>query len=244
MLALKREENDACTSLVMVELPCFVGSKDTAMQLLGGDEYVSRCIQKRSLMLPLRYSAVDPLRQNIMGKREATSGLLVRIKRKRSRSEVASGAEGRVTTEIVGRISTSYHFTQPADYQFLPASIGYVRSDSEKDRSYSSSSSSSSSSCAVGEERVILEAVPRPFSRVQKRNDLPSMFTVDTQKHVVPNRAQRRVNILAKAGDTIPSEPPANMKKPKWRGQNQERTAHRFIALLNELFARRPGWFM
>ena len=93
-------------------------------------------------------------------------------------------------------------------------------------------------------KKNILETVPRPFSRLQKKVLPNNIFSVDDLHKVSIPRGPRRANVLVAKDGTIPTGPPESYKEPKWRGSQQERNANRFQTILKELFVHRPGAFL
>ena len=106
----------------------------------------------------------DPLRRPLRATRRETTGVLVKIRRRKkglapapsssssSSSRAGPAAPGGVSVSVVGRVTHSYHFDQPADYQFL--------SSTSASASASVAGISSSSRPA---RRDLLETVPSSF---------------------------------------------------------------------------------
>ena len=95
-------------STSIVELPCFVEKAQTAFSILGQDN-----VESNATCIQLRFPSSDPLRQYILGCRETACGLLVRVKRMRSKSS----SESYIYSEVIGGVESSFQFSQPADYQ-------------------------------------------------------------------------------------------------------------------------------
>ncbi len=109
----------------VIELPCFVDNDETAFSILGGRDYVRGNIEQVISCTQLRFPMSDPLRQYILGSRESTCGLLIRVKRFRSQ---CSSSRSTLTSEVVGGIRTSFQFMQPADYQVIIFNGLYIHS--------------------------------------------------------------------------------------------------------------------
>ena len=149
-----------------VAMPCFVsGNADRALALLGGKEAVASALEHDKGYLKLQFSA-DPLRQYLVGRREASSGFVLSLVRQRSRKDIEENTPGAMTVKVVGSILDSYQFRSLADFQFLPERVGLCAQDSAS----GSTSSSSSSSGALHMSSRVIEAIPRPFTKLSRQD--------------------------------------------------------------------------
>jgi hypothetical protein len=100
--------------LVRIELPVFVESADRGLELMGGAEVVGELVREPAAHpLQFRFPSANPHRSNLVASSKKTNGILVRLRRSKSSQSVT----------VLGGVSTSFQFTSPADYQFLPASV-------------------------------------------------------------------------------------------------------------------------
>ena len=118
-------------SLTAVDFPVFIGSEETAIQLLGGEKRVSEWIQKEESTVGLFLRPGDPMSHEVKGKRMETNNFLIRVPRPRlpsSSSSSSSSSSEVLIPELVpptfeGVISKTYVFDGMADFSFLPTGI-------------------------------------------------------------------------------------------------------------------------
>ena len=85
---------------------------------MGGEDTVHNIIKDEGKQLYARFPSQNALQSSIVGARTGTGGALVlRLRRKKN-------GTGRTQVDVVGRVDHAYSFHQPAEYQFLPESVG------------------------------------------------------------------------------------------------------------------------
>lgn len=90
-------------SFTVVNMPCFVQSKEAATSMLGGTGVLSDAINnKHSLVSNLATECP------VNGQRRNFAGVVMRIKRKKKTKEVTS-------SDILGNVTSAYDFCQQAD---------------------------------------------------------------------------------------------------------------------------------
>ena len=97
----------------MVELPVIARSLDTATSFFGGVEALRFALQTNAPQLAFRSPSSSSLSGPLLGRKEKTCALLIRVVRNRR--------TGASRVEAVGRVSSLYRYNDPADYQFLPS---------------------------------------------------------------------------------------------------------------------------
>ncbi len=101
--------------LIGVEIPCFVKSTETSMNMLGGRETLQGVFESDAKSMQLRFPSKDQTRANILGHQVAKNGFLLKIRRKK----ISGSEEFQTEVEILGNVDKAYVFGFPADYQFL-----------------------------------------------------------------------------------------------------------------------------
>ena len=121
-------EDSACSfvysdlpEIVMVELPFFASSTDSAYSTLGGEKKMKMMIRDGAKTLSLKFPSLNSLQCSIPGEKVSTGGgLLLRVRRKKASasSSTQQGSQEHATTvQVLGRVDNAYIFNQPADYQ-------------------------------------------------------------------------------------------------------------------------------
>ena len=97
----------------MVELPVIARSLSTATDFFGGAEAIRFAIQTNAPQLAFRPPSRSPLSAPLLGRKEKTCALLIRV--------VRNKRTGATRVEAVGRVTSLFRYSDPADYQFLPS---------------------------------------------------------------------------------------------------------------------------
>ena len=79
-------------TLTAVDFPVFIGSDETAVQLLGGEKRMSDWIQKDESTIGLFLRPGDPLSHEVRGEKTRTNNFLIRIPRPRETSSSSSSS--------------------------------------------------------------------------------------------------------------------------------------------------------
>jgi len=163
-----------------------------------------------------------------------------------SSSSTSSGA----SISIVGRVTHSYHFDRPADFQFLSAPAPESTAEA----------SSSSRSSRWENTAPLLETVPTPFSVTQLPASTDGVRVAplfETGFIAAASAAEElgkapvvRINpqslvVTVQAGQAIPQDPGWNYAELKERRENQADTVvtpEEMVARMKVLFRRRPVW--
>jgi Tau95 Triple barrel domain len=107
--------------IVMVELPFFASSTDSAYSTLGGEKKMKMMIRDGAKTLSLKFPSLNSLQCSIPGEKVSTGGgLLLRVRRKKvtDSSSPQQGSQQHATIiQVLGRVDNAYVFNQPADYQ-------------------------------------------------------------------------------------------------------------------------------
>jgi Tau95 Triple barrel domain len=107
--------------IVMVELPFFASSTDSAYSTLGGEKKLKMMIRDGAKTLSLKFPSLNSLQCSIPGEKVSTGGgLLLRVRRKKvtDSSSPEQGSQQHATIiQVLGRVDNAYVFNQPADYQ-------------------------------------------------------------------------------------------------------------------------------
>jgi Tau95 Triple barrel domain len=107
--------------IVMVELPFFASSTDSAYSTLGGEKKLKMMIRDGAKTLSLKFPSLNSLQCSIPGEKVSTGGgLLLRVRRKKvtDSSNPQQGSQQHATIiQVFGRVDNAYVFNQPADYQ-------------------------------------------------------------------------------------------------------------------------------
>jgi hypothetical protein len=98
--------------LISVELPCFVKSSKTAIEMLGGDAALQSAFDNNtsSCSLQFRFPTKDQTRHNIQGCPIGRQGVLIKIRRKKTDPD-------NMSVEVLGCVNKTFLFNNPADYQ-------------------------------------------------------------------------------------------------------------------------------
>jgi hypothetical protein len=98
--------------IVSVELPCFVKSSKTALEMLGGDAALQSAFDSNtsSSSLQLRFPTKDQTRHNVQGGPIGRQGILIKIRRKKTDPT-------NMSVEVLGCVNKSFVFNNPSDYQ-------------------------------------------------------------------------------------------------------------------------------
>ena len=114
-------------TLTAVDFPVFIGSDETAVQLLGGEKRMSDWIQKDESTIGLFLRPGDPLSHEVRGEKTRTNNFLIRIPRPRETSSSSSSSSSFTAasepTTFEGIISETFIFKGMADFAFLPTGI-------------------------------------------------------------------------------------------------------------------------
>jgi hypothetical protein len=119
--------------MTAIDFPVFIGSEETAIQLLGGEKRVSEWIQRDEPTVGLFLRPGDPMSHEVRGKKTETNNFLIRMPRPKfpsssSSSSSSSSLHEAKTSELVhptfeGVISKTFVFEGMADFSFLPTGI-------------------------------------------------------------------------------------------------------------------------
>ncbi|BDA50476.1 General transcription factor 3C polypeptide 5 at N-terminal half [Coccomyxa sp. Obi] len=101
---------------LLVEYPGFVNNPDAAIQTLGGLEAISATAEGTSPVLSLHLRPGDPLSHPLLGYKQKTRGLLLRISRK---AGAATEAEEDLQAEVVAHVKSLVQFPGMADFQYV-----------------------------------------------------------------------------------------------------------------------------
>jgi len=110
----------------IVELPCFVNSAETGLNMLGGLEKVKKVLladSSNASSIKLNFSVGDPLRKGISSEKVLCPGIVVRLKRKRidrtdkESDDTHDDDSSKMTYEVLGLTKQIIHFRSPADFQ-------------------------------------------------------------------------------------------------------------------------------
>ncbi|CAL8464879.1 g4414 [Coccomyxa elongata] len=100
----------------LVEYPGFVNNPEAAIQTLGNLEAISATAEGASPVLFLHLRPGDPLSHPLLGYKQNTRGLLLRISRK---AGAASEAEEDLQAEVVAHVKSLVRFPGMADFQYV-----------------------------------------------------------------------------------------------------------------------------
>jgi hypothetical protein len=232
-----------CLDLVMVEAPYLTQDTSTSVfDHYGGIEAITKEIQfdKNHVHYNMKYDRSDNLntRHELEGERRNTCGLLVRIRRKKKKNNDKYSSDDAVSVSIVGRALQSYHFDGLADFHFIPSST-----------TAPSISSSSSNKRSYGElGNGIAETVPSSFTGMHTRapNGITNgIFHTEIEINATNTRKERVSNaIIVASGQPIPKNPGKSYFDVSRRvGVDDARlSVQALVAILKDLFARRPSW--
>ena len=199
--------------------------------MLGGEEEVlGRVADTNVKNIRFRFNKRDPLRQGLMGRRQAVAGLVLRVRRRKGLT--SESTTGTVSMESMGVVKSIYTFKESADYQFLPQTTLVSLRDE------------------LALNSGVLECIPRPFQNEHFDGREVKIFVDKTaNQHLLNEQWKERREgrkaaddsdkaSMRKWGDPIPTA--VHLKAVKRRG-NSERYVS-FKDKLTELFARRPIW--
>lgn len=102
----------ALPELLAIEMPCIVKDIDTVNDIFGGTEILHNSLRDNSSTLTARMPGTDIMRRPIIGSRSSCQGILLRVRRKRGDKSNSS-----METSVVGRVTSTYSFNSPAEYQ-------------------------------------------------------------------------------------------------------------------------------
>lgn len=105
--------------LICILFPGIVKNSEKAIQCLGGIQNISQVYSQTVLKLGLSYHPEDPYRKKIYADYRKTSGVLLKVKVKKTKtgSEVKREV---ISTAVVGRVNRIYKFESMCDFQYLP----------------------------------------------------------------------------------------------------------------------------
>ena len=118
--------------MTAIDFPVFIGSEETAIQLLGGEKRVSEWIQRDEPTVGLFLRPGDPMSHEVRGKKTETNNFLIRMPRPKFPSSSSFSSSSSLheakTSELVhptfeGVISKTFVFEGMADFSFLPTGI-------------------------------------------------------------------------------------------------------------------------
>ena len=115
-LDLDLSEVASLPQFTMIELPVIARSLSTATSFFGGVEALRFALQTNAPQLAFRPPSSSILSAPLLGRKEKTCALLIRV--------VRNKRTGVTRVEAVGRVSALYRYSDPADYQFLPSRDG------------------------------------------------------------------------------------------------------------------------
>jgi hypothetical protein len=107
-------------ALVAVELPFFATSVGSAYSALGGETFTKDVICNEAKNIQVKFPTEDAIRSYLVGENtEKGTSLLVKIRRRKQNASVQPNGRSNIDfkTEIIGRVSNSYVFETPADFQ-------------------------------------------------------------------------------------------------------------------------------
>ncbi|XP_058824246.1 general transcription factor 3C polypeptide 5 [Topomyia yanbarensis] len=116
---LNAHKHNLQKELVCIEYPGLVHNPDRLLASFGGQLELSTAIGSEKRRLELRFRPESCYAKPAFGDRHATSGLVLKIKTRRRRSQ-PSEVQVR-SIEIAGRVSLMYKFESMCDFQLLPA---------------------------------------------------------------------------------------------------------------------------
>jgi hypothetical protein len=115
---------ESLPEVTMVQLPCYCDNKTKVESFLGGKELLEQTILEENMHIKFAWDPSDSLRPSLKGKRIPKQGILLSLKKFKS---------GAVVSKALGRVTHSYSFDSPPDYQVhkVPHSLFLVDFDSK-----------------------------------------------------------------------------------------------------------------
>lgn len=105
-------------NLISIELPCFVKSIKSALDMLGGTEHVQRILSiDDGAPLECRIPGDNPLRPNLVSTFQTKRSVVLKIKRKKIIKNGKVTSSTITAFDIVGLVKKTIVFTNPADFQ-------------------------------------------------------------------------------------------------------------------------------
>lgn len=101
---------NSCKKFLLVEVPALIQNEKKAFEFLGSKEIVEKQLNNQ-VELHFRFPGENPLRSTLISNKVNKSGLLVKIRRKKSNPEAP------LAQEVLGVVTTGKSFETPADYQ-------------------------------------------------------------------------------------------------------------------------------
>ena len=178
----------------------------------------------------------DPLRQYVLGRREASCGFVLKVKRRRVGESFAKHDDA----ELVGSYCDAYQFSQLSDLQFVPERVQFGQ-DTTRHLHVSSS---------------VAEALPRPFQRPPAISKVAqvgtsslwsidqvaeaSMHSEDSATAAVTTTRAKPVNknVVVKWGEEIPQKSNLTLGAKKTSDEKSKMLKDVVV----KLFSKRPIW--
>ena len=142
--------------ITAIELPVFTKKDSTAEGLLGGNTQIVKNLMSNASFLPLSLNEHDPIRAPLIGSSTSTCGILVKIRRKKRKPDEPNQTPHPASIEVIGNIKMAYRYDLPYDYHVMPSS---TRTEHH-----------------LIEDSAVIEAIPRPFSRIHLNRFNTSLF--------------------------------------------------------------------
>jgi hypothetical protein len=99
---------DSLPEVTMIQLPCYCENIKKVESFLGGKESLEQTILEENKQMRFSWDPSDSLRPLLKGKRNPKQGILISLKKLKS---------GAVVSKALGRVTHSYSFDSPPDYQ-------------------------------------------------------------------------------------------------------------------------------
>ncbi|CAF1266636.1 unnamed protein product, partial [Didymodactylos carnosus] len=96
-----------------VQHPCNVKNSERAIETLGGQSRIIDVFQHSTSQLTCSFTPTNIYERSLRSERRKITGLLIRVKRKKSKKSITS-------VEVVGVLDTKFTFDTLADFQYLP----------------------------------------------------------------------------------------------------------------------------
>lgn len=94
----------------MVQLPCYCQDIRKVESFMGGKEVLEQTILEENKNMKFSWHLTDTTRYPLIGKRNHKQGILLSLKK---------SASGAIVTKPLGRVTQSYDFFTPPDYQVI-----------------------------------------------------------------------------------------------------------------------------
>lgn len=232
------------TRLVCVEYPAVIQDLQRALQSLGGEHAVSKTYAHPNRRLELRFRPEDPFCHCVCGNRLNSGNLLLRVKRRRRKS---NPSDVTIDMDIVGIIGTTYKFQGLADFQCLAI---HPENDSKMSL-YDKILLTRPESHEFFEQPLPYFLPPAIFSRLDTPvdyfyrpdvNQKTPSADATLSNFIGLNRSRRPHNaIFVTFNDPVPDEC-MEAAKVNWQRVCVKESDKRVEQQIRELFERRPIW--